>query len=530
MDQNICTTQIRLIPDYEINITYTNNCELTIEVNVDKGFVFLINETIPEDILQNAMQSDRILFLQSNIAQTNYEEVVLQNNLTRAILYVEETEQMVFYNIFTKRLQQFDANENVSIETIENIFKEKNFNGYSVSTTLFENVPTSLMFSEQGIDFQTLKVFAKKFNFNVTYHLPGDGDLFGIRHDNGSTTGSIKELYERTSLIAFNQMFVKSYNAPDLEMSNVIFSDRLCIVVGKSTKIPLISPLLSGHIQIGILIVLIISVIVLIPIRMFNNLIYDRKKLDVYFTSVGMDVLQMLLNSVRHRSISRNFSARIYIGALLSFAMIYNTIIQSVLSMIATKPPVPIQIETLEDLAHSPNDLITSTYNLKDIFRYSDMAYMKILDAKLRIKRYDIRDYKLHSYLTRETKIEYEQILGMKSIGSLNYHKVKECAESYLLAYMFRKELFFKADFNRMLLQLFESGLIRKWHSDVMIRATYANVTATNANISTIHFVQKSVKNLLIPSFILCVGYVFAVCVFLLECCLKKWQNKESSS
>lgn len=406
---------------------------------------------------------------------------------------------------------------------------DKNYYSYPISSTLFETLPTSFTRNGKrlGVDYVTLKTVAKAFNFSITYYVPPGTDWFGTKYTNGTITGCLGELYSGNSQIAFNQMFIKDYNISELEMSNVIFSDRLCVVVGKSNSYPLL-PEIQSDIVYATLFVIICCVVTLKLIRKLNNLKCKKKQFDDGFFGVLTHIFQMVLSASRHQIISSNLYERIFIGTFLFYGLINTTILQSLLSMAATKPLVSSQIDSLYDLANSNYKIITSSNNLQNVFHGSSMPHMTTLNNRLIVTHYTKPDYEQFGYLIREAKYKYQQKLENSRKGFVNNHLVKECPDNYLLAYMYRKNFFFKPKLNNFLMKLFEYGFLQKWHNDVMSNTYSTDFNSTTVNTEFVNS-KKKFSIFQFPLFPLVVGNLLGVSVFLLEVVIfqiNRWLKK----
>lgn len=73
--------------------------------------------------------------------------------------------------------------------------------------------------------------------FLVALH-PNDGSKFGFKNPNNSFTGALRSLQTRKADIVFIGYFIKDYETRAVEFSTPIYSDQLCVVVEKASRIP----------------------------------------------------------------------------------------------------------------------------------------------------------------------------------------------------------------------------------------------------------------------------------------------------
>lgn len=61
---------------------------------------------------------------------------------------------------------------------------------------------------------------------------------FGFKTANKTFTGGLKSIQSRKGDIAFIGYFIKDYETRDIEFSSPVYSDQLCVVVKKASRIP----------------------------------------------------------------------------------------------------------------------------------------------------------------------------------------------------------------------------------------------------------------------------------------------------
>lgn len=136
----------------------------------------------------------------------------------------------------------------------------ENLNGYSLNVEMFSatftyhlvNKPknvddfmgpdaTAAIFIAEYLNATSeFSCFQQQFNqklFLVALH-PNDGSKFGFKNPNNSFTGALKSLQTRKADIAFIGYFIKDYETRAVEFSSPIYSDQLCVVVKKASRIP----------------------------------------------------------------------------------------------------------------------------------------------------------------------------------------------------------------------------------------------------------------------------------------------------
>jgi ABC-type amino acid transport substrate-binding protein len=80
-----------------------------------------------------------------------------------------------------------------------------------------------------------------------------DGAKFGFRLPNGTLTGALNALKQRSCDVAFVSFFIKDYETRSVEFSAPVYSDELCLIVKKAGRIPsFILPLVTFDVSLWI--------------------------------------------------------------------------------------------------------------------------------------------------------------------------------------------------------------------------------------------------------------------------------------
>lgn len=369
-----------------------------------------------------------------------------------------------------------------------------------------------------------MKTIESTLNATIKHHIPNNRDSFGKMLNNGTAIGSIGELYYKTIDICFNQIFLKDYNVSNLQFTNYIFSDSLCIVIpsaGKEPKWKVIFNCFTLSIWLLMIITYIFSSITLVLLRKVKSLKTNSKLLKsqhAFQSKMGLafsDIWQIFFNAPTEKMTSNTGLERFFIGVLLVYVLVVNqTSFQSVLVTVLTKPKSLPQIDTLDDLAKSGILIKTTSSSLMDVFD-SSRPTMKIL--KKNLKLIETRDAgNIKGRLSRKMKNDFMKTLSLKANGSYSGHMVKECPQQYILSYLMRKDSPYYEDFTLLISRIVNSGLASKWYKDTLVNATL-NVQAMNMGDEERQPRSLMIKDLQSSFYILMIGLMTGTVIFLLE-------------
>lgn len=373
------------------------------------------------------------------------------------------------FDPFTNQTKQYGSEK---VKEISDFFsKPPNYNGIEVKSTLFESKPTTVLSESEefsGIDPMVIKVVGEKLNISFKHYIPClKCDFYGSVR-NGQVSGALGELFLNKSDIAFNSAFIKDYGVPNLEFSPVVFTDIVCVFVPKSLLMPPFNAYfssMSNKMQIlGIILVIIFGSAVL-------GFITHKSRKHKDYERLFFVMFQIIFNNKQINT--RFLHERIFVGTIFVFSVIQTTIFQSVLVDLTTNPRFYPDINNLEQLAERNVKITTYSSSLANIFNTSiQHDFMEKLQKNLLVlPRTNTTRY--FAALTRKTTFDYYGLVEKHKYGFRKSHLVPQCPQTFLLAYLMRKNVFFKNDFNDVLERVIEGGFVGKWYRDHFRNFTY---------------------------------------------------------
>lgn len=524
-------------------ILYKEDFKIHLRREVSKEYFIIHNDVkkIEEMIIniRDHLKSNTLLFIVitrsycDNSTNEHFKEifnVTWSLYLKKVVLLVQEIcdisrENDVYtFDPFLNQTYKFNMKQSSDIQKQLN---SKNYHKYLLKASLFQSVPTTVKLDGYyiGIDPMVIQTIKEALNVSIITHEPYDQFQYGYRAKNGSTGGAIKELYSKEVDIAFNQVFIKEYNAPELEFTKVIFRDSLCVIVPKSELIPnwtAIFYTFPKEVWIVMFFTVTAGIFALYVIRrfratLFSKMIKKKHTYDYSWSTVFLDVNQICFSAAHGSLFSSRYYERIFIGSILLYVLIINTLFQSSLVTVITHHRRYPEINTLQDLATSGYYISTSSPGLTDTFKGRDNPYIKELNNRFRVIGINNSYYK--AYLSRESKQNYLDYL--KKAQATNTHVVKECPRTFLLAYLTLKDAHFRKDFNDVIQRIVAAGLVEKWYDTVKINASLA-LPKNECSIETDPLFPRpfSIIDLQTSFFILLTGLFGSLATFYIEMCL----------
>lgn len=130
--------------------------------------------------------------------------------------------------------------------------------------------------------------------------------------------------------------------------------------------------------------------------------------------------------------------------------------------------------------------------------------------------------YALHAFFVK--LLPFFQTKYKNADGSSKLHIVEECPSHYYLTYLTRKDWPFLPEFNKILIRLAEGGFIKYWYDSTLNALIQrAHVNQTRYSVAPTY----SMDNVKVPLYVLLVGYVLSIIVFIGEQLLPPTRGKK---
>lgn len=367
--------------------------------------------------------------------------------------------------------------------------------------------------------------------------IENDGTKFGFKTANGSLSGTLKTLQQRTSDLGVTGYFIKDYNTRDVDFTCGVYSDSLCVVVKKAERIPqFLLPLIifEDTLWFTLFAMTLLSFCFWCFLRMFHNKRMPnvqtkmikfnvpshliRKPRIYQYIQLFIDTWMLLLLSPMIH-LTRVQSERILVGSISLLGVIFVSMFQSGLANVYTKPVFHKNILNLKQLEETGlKILIKYQAMLADIFPSDSSELFKTLHKRMTLFEHpEITAFKVTSKMGMAT---VTRKLNFGLSNETNFiHLIPECPRVYNLAYLMSRHSIYAERINEILLDIQCYGFIKKWITDMHFNNTLMKL---NNNINVANGKVLTINDLLLPFFILLFGVSIGFVVLVFEKIFKK--------
>lgn len=310
-----------------------------------------------------------------------------------------------------------------------------------------------------GVDGMVLHELAKYMNFKI--NVDDKKTYYGTIMNNGTVTGSLGKVMRKEVEFAANFRFIEYYH-PDFEYGNPVLSDKLCIIVPISPQMPQFLIILTCFDIISWICIFTIIFLCMLIWHVHNKI---RNRTDGGF----IEIYSMIMGtSVK---ITKKFRLSVLV-IVCSFAnIIFGNMFQGILYSHFSKITYFKNIDTLDEFIRRNLSISTSLRQFFEIDSDTHQALRnRVIDTsdKHQSAIYDVAFYKNTSILERFSDAKLlVQKQYLDEEGNPRLYLVKECLNTYLLAYIFPRDSPYKHYFNYVITKLAESGLTKKWIGDI---------------------------------------------------------------
>lgn len=444
-------------------------------INPNRKLVYFINSTIPIEDVQNFLQFAWNTYKIMNIL------MIRPDNINPTIFYWNPFESRLFQSNKTS----INSNLLISLKNIR-----KNLNGYPMRVYIFEYPVISQPIRDKMgkilrfkyLDGAILNFLSEKMNFTPIFHKILDNVTYGFRYQNGTFTGALKALENNYVDIAANTRTIFQ-----METKNVIFlrpleQIHIVFMVPKSEHRTHISLFIYNAYDCQSRLWMLITFIAFIIAWSALDYIYyciiqrqtrRRQQQQIVVSSFGRNIL--IVVSVQH-IVSVNFHRelrsyeRILLICLLVYALIITNLFQgNIVKQLSTAKSD--DINTLERLAKS-SMRIKAVATTENYLCGSEKDDQTSIMGRLLMKQDTIftlldeaaknmihnKSYAL--VVPKQFAEYYNAKLYNPTTGHDLIHIIPESVTDFYTSFLTVKNSPFVVQFNDILLQLLESGLI----------------------------------------------------------------------
>lgn len=430
---------------------------------------------------------------------------------------------ILYFFFFSKSRQRGILKKTSNIEVQKDVLlvinNLSNLHRFIINISMFETLFMAVRREDgkmgyTGVDGRVVETIMTAMNASSKYHYPQNDKQFGKI---GKFTMALNDVIQKKTQMAGNSRFLKNYGTNDIEYTEFVRSERVCVVVANNS--PLSKELIMLKIFKPSTWVVIFSVLMISII-----LLYVKSLLIPTSSSSSLEMLN-IFGIILGAPVRIRFSTKYLL--LHCLCMLFSVVIIGIFqgSLIHSFSTVTYNknLETFEELAESDLQIQASL----DLFGRQLFETVKKLVNKELIRTEDEDNwlislqnlciYKNISIIGKESKIEYiANNIILNPDGTKCLQTINECIHSYFITYIvpFNSPYLYKI--NDIIIKLRESGHIQHW-----IRNTMTPKHEKRENHDS--FKSMTPKDLLLSLYILFLGHILAFLAFLCEVKMKKF-------
>ncbi|XP_062539171.1 uncharacterized protein LOC134207472, partial [Armigeres subalbatus] len=425
------------------------------------------------------------------------------------------------------------------------------FNGYPLKVDRFRTTFSHTLLNNEGkvvefigADPEASRVFTQALNMTSKFTTLANDD-FGFKLPNGSFNGVLGRLSRRESDIVFVGYFIKDYFSYDTEFTAGIYTDELCCLVKKASRIPdYLLPItifpadVWGFLFLTGIVCSVTWIIIRAGIRFkAENYVNSKQRLQlgdlfnlsssIRNASLYRKLIQIvvdtyiLLVSGPYRRFTRSGIERLMLFGIMMVSLIFVSTFQSSLSSVFLHPMYYKDIDSLQMLDESGIKMpVRYKGFLDDVFPANYSSMMTSLRNKM---VYDPeQDDFILDRVARSSKISFVTRKSLVPLDDAIYIAKKqiivvpECPRLYNLAFVVPRHSVLLERINVVILRMLNGGLINHWVDVMNFNATMRNL-ALFRNVNNEKFKILTLKDLQFPFYVWVIGLILSSIVFICE-------------
>ncbi|XP_055591638.1 uncharacterized protein LOC129743594 [Uranotaenia lowii] len=424
------------------------------------------------------------------------------------------------------------------------------FNGYPLRVEMFlstysapENDANGTIVDYVGPDVMVSQVLAEAMNCTVKRIKP-DKALFGDRLPNGTFSGSIGRLGRHESDIAVVGFFIKDYFSRDIEFTSAVYTDELCCMVKKASRIPeYLLPITIFPPDLWALMVImgIVSTALWIVLRALIkrsaesrsswpqrqrlaylfNLSYEISRAPLYRKLIQISIdTYILLVSGPYQRFTRSGHERLFLFGILMVSLIMVSMFTSGLSSVFVNPVYYKDISSLQQLDEVGYKIPVKYKGfMDDVFTANYSPLMDSLRAKVVFQPSNesslgrVARIGTISTITRKSTLELDNAIY---VTTKQLFMVPECPRLYNLAYVVPRHSVLLEQINGALLRMLNGGLVQHWISEMNFNVTIKDGDMIRS-VEESNFKVLTVLDMQFPFYLLSIGLMLSTMVFIVE-------------
>ncbi|XP_069943829.1 ionotropic receptor 21a [Cherax quadricarinatus] len=453
-------------------------------------------------------------------------------------------------------LRRLTTWRSTSFTTSTSLFPEKlsNLQGALLKVSTFEWEPSVLYYRDKngtvqfpyGIDIEVVNALSRVLNFTVVFEEPPPGEFWGVMNDNGSWSGMMGRLSRSEADIGVANLFLTLDRLGAVDYSAPYDAEVSCFMVRSDPLAPrwlsLVLPfqgatwatLVGGVVITGLIITFLASVAARCGGGEVKNL---KSPVFAFFFALSMHFRDP------QAVLPRRIHMRIFISFLGLYTIIITTAYCSNLAAFLTVTRPPQGMDTVKELRDSGLQIAGLGGFFKGALASAVDPYLQSLAERfVAYQNLELVWPKLRksraAYLHNRQFLEFVITTQFTKQGVTSMRIMKECFAPYSIAMALQRHSPLKTNFDRVIRWMLESGLVRRWFlQSLRLSRTIQDKKASNEGdsskssepldaeevASTSGVIQPlGIQHMQGLFFILIIGYLCSLLVFLLENCFKK--------
>lgn len=418
-----------------------------------------------------------------------------------------------------------------------------NVNGYPIKICAFDILglvqsikdENGTIINYNGMDAEAMWILLEASNFSRVYVSPPEGEMFGGRLPNGSSSGQLWVMENQLADIAVNTRMIQDYGsnmANFLQSTGDIRFNFLTPERGYAKRIAFLNILDRNT-------YLFISIAYLSVFGVWVYMNKIRSSMEKRSKFWRMDFIKDALvifgtSALVSQPWPKNTQERILLSSMVLLSLVIGCSYQGTMYKILATQQASLNYETLESLEQSDLELlITLSFKPNSYIRLGNNIYDKILkkatfvtDVKSSIKR--VMEKKDAAMMIQESSLDmYQSMVFNTQTGENIIHKVGQPFKIGSGGFMSHKMCPYMHRLNDVLLHMIAGGLIlqkkRELHKLIylnLLKRPRIDYGLTMFNMSELSIIFKS----------LYLGLALSSCVFILEIIIHGFINHKTSS
>ncbi|KAJ8891114.1 hypothetical protein PR048_010625 [Dryococelus australis] len=553
----ICIWNMDLNVNYSKNFSNTTSLNLSEKTAQSEAYVFLVkdhdelmeylNKRQSVEVLWNVEAVYLIIFKKTSYLDNRQiwkrvvrellqklwkDYAILKVFVTRFVLYMDIESRVLTYNPFIKTNKKvmgklcswkMDDREPVNCGKFRN--KLEDMHRYPLKVDFFSvnitaeyvgttNVSKTTSRSFYGRDAMVLQTLETVMNFTAVIQQPRGNELLGYE-SNGTVNGALGDLTEGRSDVAMNGRYVQAHEIKAFKFLSLGFDmDHVCVIVPKGSDIP---PYLVFMKCFGFKVWCSFAMSYIVShITWF--LIMKALEFRSHTLTALVDTLTIFMSMPLAWFTKMPYSSqRILVSSWILSSIVSMNIFQCTLIEVVTKHSAYPDIDTLQELDKSD---LSIAANQEMLFTFYQTG--NLLMDRLHKKVFLANDSTV-SQVGVDNNVAFLESCKNAAVLLEIYNKlhkilhiVSESPRTYLISYAIPRISPYEQEFNKHIMAMKESGILKKWHRDGYYKHTLP--LKLKYSFSKKIFQPLVLSDIQVPLVFWLFSVIMSSVVFLLEC------------